>query len=200
MHSVARDYKTAEPAKPPRPPRRRRQVGALGPKKFAEPVSLPSTTSADLPLPGTAFGTGFVLLALRARRKQHTNVLAGTVKGSEKVVCANCALFFFQQPASDSCNVTRVQKEVPREAGPKKFAEPVSLSSTVSADLPLPGTAFGLGFDLLALRARRKQHTNGCGKAVKGSKKDVAAICGNFIFQRFHSLSSNMWTRLWRGS
>src|SRR5712691_1962701 len=40
----------------------------------------------------------------------------------------------------------------------KKFAEPVSLSSTVSADLPLPGTAFGLGFDLLALRARRRSN------------------------------------------
>src|SRR5438270_332433 len=43
--------------------------------------------------------------------------------------------------------------------GPKKFAEPVSLSSTASADLPLAGTAFGLGFDLLALRARRKHQT-----------------------------------------
>jgi hypothetical protein len=84
--------------------------------------------------------------------------------------------------------------------GPKKFAEPVSLSSTASADLPLPGTAFGLGFDLLALRARRKQHTNACSQRVKGLKKDVAAICGNFFFQHFHSDSSNVWTRLWRGS
>src|SRR6266542_3714291 len=67
-------------------------------------------------------------------------------------------------------------------AGPKKFAEPVSLSSTASADLPLPGTALGLGFDLLALRARRKQHTNVCVKRVKGPEKGVAAICGNFIF------------------
>jgi hypothetical protein len=82
----------------------------------------------------------------------------------------------------------------------QKFTEPVALSSTASADLPLPGTAFGLGFDLLALRARRKQHTNVCDKRVKGSKKDVAAICGNFFFQRFHSISSNMWTRLWRRS
>jgi hypothetical protein len=127
--------------------------------------------------------------------------LAEAVKGSEEVVCANCALFFFQQPTSDSCNVSGVQNnKVPHAGGTKKFAEPVSLSSTVSADLPLPGTAFGLGFDLLALRARRKQHTNWCGKTVKGSKKDVAAICGNFFFQRFHSLSSNVWTRLWRGS
>jgi hypothetical protein len=41
-------------------------------------------------------------------------------------------------------------------AGPKKFAEPVSVSSTVFADLPLAGTALELGFDLLRFRARRK--------------------------------------------
>ena len=39
------------------------------------------------------------------------------------------------------------------------FAESISLSSTGSADLRLPPTAFGSGFDLLALRARRKQES-----------------------------------------
>src|SRR5436190_24320686 len=85
---------------------RHRQVGTFGPKKFAEPVSLSSATSADLPLPGTAFGTGFVLLALRARRKQDTIPCKKRVKGSETVVSAICALFFFQQLASLSCSVT----------------------------------------------------------------------------------------------
>jgi hypothetical protein len=84
--------------------------------------------------------------------------------------------------------------------GPKKFAEPVSLPSTDSADLPLPGTAFGTGFVLLALRARRKQHTNVWVNAVKGSKQDVAAICALFLFQHFHSQSSSMWTAMWKGS
>jgi hypothetical protein len=84
--------------------------------------------------------------------------------------------------------------------GPKKFAEPVSLSSTASADFPLAGTALGLGFDLLALRARRKQHTNVSATWVKGSKKDVAAICGNFFFQHFHSPFCIVWTALWKGS
>jgi hypothetical protein len=83
-------------------------------------------------------------------------------------------------------------------AGPKKFAEPVSLSSTASADLPLAGTAFGLGFDLLALRARRKQDTSVCVNAVKRAKQDVAAICGNFFFQHFHSQSSNLWVSMWK--
>src|SRR5690242_16368391 len=41
--------------------------------------------------------------------------------------------------------------------GPKKFAEPVTLSSVESTDLRLPPTAARLDFDLLALRARRKQ-------------------------------------------
>ena len=41
--------------------------------------------------------------------------------------------------------------------GPKKFAEPVTLSSIEPTDLWLPPTAARLDFDLLALRARRKQ-------------------------------------------
>jgi hypothetical protein len=41
--------------------------------------------------------------------------------------------------------------------GPKKFAEPVSVSSTAFADLSLAGNAFELGFDLLRFRARRKR-------------------------------------------
>ena len=41
--------------------------------------------------------------------------------------------------------------------GPKKFAEPVTLSSVEPTDLRLPPTAARLDFDLLALRARRKQ-------------------------------------------
>src|SRR5512132_4561332 len=36
----------------------------------------------------------------------------------------------------------------------KKFTEPVALSSTRPADLPLPRRTVGLSFDLLALRAR----------------------------------------------
>src|SRR4029453_12471767 len=66
-----------------------------GPKKFAEPVSLPSTDSADLPLPGTAFGTGFVLLALRARRKQHTNAPADVVKRVRKRHARKLRSFLF---------------------------------------------------------------------------------------------------------
>src|SRR5439155_9168519 len=39
--------------------------------------------------------------------------------------------------------------------GTKEFAEPVALSSSESADVPLPRIAARLGLDLFALRARR---------------------------------------------
>jgi hypothetical protein len=32
------------------------------------------------------------------------------------------------------------------------------------------------------------------------SQKVVAAICEVFLFQHFHSQSSNMWTAVWKGS
>jgi len=48
-----------------------------------------------------------------------------------------------------------IRKGDPRAA--LSFAESISLSSTGSADLRLPPTAFASGFDLLALRARRKR-------------------------------------------
>src|SRR5436190_2258991 len=54
--------------------------------------------------------------------------------------------------------------------GPKKFAEPVSVSSTVFADLPLAGTAFELGFDLLRFRARRKEESRGPAGADQGPR------------------------------
>lgn len=89
-------------------------------QKLTEPVALSSTASADLPLPGTALGCDFVLLALRARCKQHTNASTHTVKGSKTVACAICALFFFQHCASRSCSLTK--RKIPPEAGPKNSA------------------------------------------------------------------------------
>src|SRR6478736_4215635 len=55
--------------------------------------------------------------------------------------------------------------------GPKKFAESVSVSSTVFADLPLAGTAFELGFDLLRFRARRKRESRAPAGADQGLEK-----------------------------
>ena len=39
----------------------------------------------------------------------------------------------------------------------QKFAEPVAVSSIAPGDFPLPRTTAGFDFDLLALRARRRE-------------------------------------------
>src|SRR5206468_11478749 len=62
-------------------------------------------------------------------------------------------------PIRDGGPRRRLQK---RNGGPKaavSFAESISLSSTVLVDLRLPPTALGLGFVLLALRARRARES-----------------------------------------
>jgi hypothetical protein len=46
----------------------------------------------------------------------------------------------------------------------KEFTEPVALLSTQPDDLPLPRTASGLSFNLLALRARCVEEPMGAGR------------------------------------
>jgi hypothetical protein len=64
----------------------------------------------------------------------------------------------------------------------QKFTEPVALSSTASADLPLPGTALRSDFVLLALRARCKRDTNGSAEAVKGVGNGQVRKLRTFLF------------------
>ena len=58
----------------------------------------------------------------------------------------------------------------PRWTGPKKFAEPVSVSSTAFVDLSLAGSALELGFDLLRFRARRKMKASGWTGPLQGRR------------------------------
>src|SRR5215211_4026153 len=52
--------------------------------------------------------------------------------------------------------------------GPKKLAEPVALSSTLPTNFRLPPTAARLGFDLLALRTRRKRDSRDVKTSIQG--------------------------------
>src|SRR4051794_41819602 len=70
-------------------------------------------------------------------------------------------------------------------SGPKKFAEPVSLSSTVFADLPLAGSAFELGFDLLGSRARRKKESRGHASSDQGPRKRPGRNLREFNYPPF---------------
>ena len=92
-------------------------------QKFTEPVALSSTASADLPLPGIASGGDFVLLALRARCKQHTNALAQMVKGVEKGQVRKLRTFLFGTAHEQILQRDKALKrrKVPRLDGTKKI-------------------------------------------------------------------------------
>src|SRR5205823_13852515 len=88
----------------------------------------------------------------------------------------------------------------PARFGPKKFAEPVSLSSTLPTDLRLPPTAARLGFDLLALRARRKQHSRGLKGSVQGRKKRKARNLRRLNYSHLpQSIVQHVENRPWPG-
>src|SRR5689334_9569748 len=69
--------------------------------------------------------------------------------------------------------------------GPKKFAEPVSVSSTAFADLPLAGTALVLGFDLLRFRARRKWQSRDWPGPLQGSRNTSRPQFAEIQFSTF---------------
>jgi hypothetical protein len=60
-------------------------------------------------------------------------------------------------------DTTLQQKKERAPEGALSFAESVSLSSTALADSRLPPNAFEIGFDLLALRARREREAMASG-------------------------------------
>ena len=66
---------------------------------------------------------------------------------------------------------------VRRSGHRKKFTEPVALSSTQPADLPLPRRASRLSFDLLALRARCVEETMGKARLGQAPANRIAAVC-----------------------
>ena len=66
---------------------------------------------------------------------------------------------------------------VRRSGHRKKFTEPVALSSTQPADLPLPRRASRLSFDLLALRARCVEETMGEARLGQAPANRIGAVC-----------------------
>jgi hypothetical protein len=106
----------------------------------------------------------------RPEKGRHTAVDAGRSEMHPKAIVGNV------RPSE-----TRVWHGVLDQ----RFAEPVSLSSTASADFPLPGTALGLGFDLLALRARRKRQPTKCKRLDQVVGKGHGRNLRNFPFSTF---------------
>ena len=131
--------------------------------KFTEPVALLSTFPVNLRLPPTALGSGFDLLALRARCKREARGRAPVVQGVEKRLVRNLRILP-QSAVRNSAGCRALQRR-----SDQKFTEPVALSSTFPVNLRLPPTALGSGFDLLALRARcQKNVPSGTGPNQEG--------------------------------
>src|SRR5215212_4878186 len=93
--------------------------------------------------------------------------------------------------ASDGIQVIDVTEDSIRIAGrpyqpvrDQKLAEPVALSSTVSTGFGLPPTTTRYGFDLVALRARRKRNLRNRGSPRKTSRDEVRAICAKTLRRR----------------
>src|SRR6266566_9218481 len=75
----------------------------------------------------------------------------------------------------------------------KKFAEPVSVSSTAFNDLSLAGSAFELGFDLLRLRARRKWKSRCWTRPLQVLRRRRGRNLRKFNFPHFHSRPCSLW-------
>src|SRR5581483_12397664 len=117
-----------------------------------------------LRLPPTALGSGFDLLALRARCKRELRGYGASVQEGRTEVFRNLHQIPFG-PCKTALSAVRSK-------GPdQKFTEPVALSSTSPVNLRLPPTALGSGFDLLALRAR-------CTGEDRASRHGRARPCG----------------------
>src|SRR5882724_7525265 len=69
--------------------------------------------------------------------------------------------------------------------GPKKFTEPVALSSPEPVGFPLARTAPGPSFDLLALRSRCKQDTTTRVGPVQGGQRKK--VCSLHTFHYWHA-------------
>src|SRR5262245_59805485 len=83
----------------------------------------------------------------------------------------------------------------------KKFAEPVSLSSALPTNFRLPPTAARLGFDLLALRARRKRDSRDVKRSDQGLSERRVRNLQKIQFSTFSTRSeAGLWTILWIGA
>ena len=134
-------------------------------------MALSSSGPIGFPLPRTAPGLGFDLLALRARCKEDSTACERLVQGLPQGKSRSLHLFPFAH-----ANLADRQRALERKRD-QRFAEPVALSSTGPTDVPLPRTAPRPGFDLLALRARRRWESTAPPAWVKQTYAEKVAVC-----------------------
>ena len=163
----------------------------FGPKRYAEPVALSSTAPADFPISGLA---AFLVRSSRAVSTYLRSVLdargnlerlAGQRKTRPKRSPAICDKELSAGPERPARS-PRASREPgsPRFwVGPKRYAEPVALSSTAHVDFPISGLAAFLVRSSRAvstyLRSVLDARSNlvGLDRRRKGNFESSFAIC-----------------------
>ena len=133
------------------------------------------------PSPGRArLGLGRARRAARGRQQLGRPAPAptGTADAEESAGPPTVISHFPSRAHAEELVPTLAMIVVVRRSGHrKKFTEPVALSSTQPADLPLPRRASRLSFDLLALRARCVEEAMGKARLGQAPANLIAAVC-----------------------
>ena len=135
--------------------------------KFSEPVALSSAPPTDVSASAYSSSGGAStysrsVLAARGNLGGHRLVVKRLRNGE----LANCAFFFLRGRNCD-----------PRLLDHKKFSEPGALSSPDPTNFRLPPTAYRIGLDLLASRARCKGEATASNRERQdGSERGVRKL------------------------
>ena len=130
----------------------------IAPKKFSEPVAISSAPPTDVSASAYSSSGGastYSRSVLAARG--NLGRLGVVVKGSKNGELANCGFFIVGAAICD-----------PRLLDHKKFSEPGALSSPDPTNFRLPPTAYRIGLDLLASRARCKGEATASSRERQG--------------------------------
>ena len=108
-----------------------------------------------------------ILLAAAGARKHHREAYGARSQGSRG---RRARRRVRGTPRISSSTERRCRRDPTARVARKKFTEPVALSSTLPADLPLSRRTVGLSFDLLALRARCVEEPMGARRLGQGRR------------------------------
>ena len=188
---LCRDLGRAGPSSIQTPMPHRRSRRSASPRRPAHRIcrekrSLRATLAHRLlpagapPSPGRVrLGLGRARRAARGRQQLGRPVPAPTIPADpEELGTANGHLTLpFARTRRKLVPTLAMIVVVRRSGHRKKFTEPVALSSTQPADLPLPRRASRLSFDLLALRARCVEETTGEARLGQAPANRIPAVC-----------------------
>ena len=163
---------------------------STGPQKLTEPVALSSTVPVNLRLPPSALGSGFDLLALRARCTREDRERARQDQGTP----AGVSRYLRRIPFSPSTAANRaVRSTGPRKNSPSRWRFRPPSPRTFGFRLRPPGAASTYSRSVLGARANLRAPT----RPFKPSPPATAANCGQEIVHISTGFVDALGTTLW---